>query len=170
MSGVSGGVETLSQTIELKGHLIDSLTLSKVIDRIQQLGGDYQLNDIRIGSLKKDISAITMTLLAPNQALMQQLLESLTPYGIAQTETANATFTVCTQDGEAPENAYQIKHPHQLQHKGVLRPIQQGGTWVIVLENDSTQQPNAVLKPLHAVRKGDQLLQGTQGLHWQVTP
>jgi hypothetical protein len=161
MSGISGEATALTRTVELKGHLIDSLTLSKVIDRVQQLGGDYRLNDIRIGSLKKDITAINMTLSAPDEALLKAILEMLTPYGAFPAEQENVSTVVCDADGQAPESAYQVKLPTQAHVDGNWIPVAQGGVWVMVLNGNE-----AVMKPLSAVRRGDALVRGTQGLHW----
>ena len=39
---------SVSIVVELTGHIIDSLTLAKVIDKIQMTGFDYQVNDLRV--------------------------------------------------------------------------------------------------------------------------
>jgi len=160
MSGAPGQVE-LTTTVELKGHLIDSLTLSKVADLVHQLGGDYRLNDIRVGSLKKDISSITMTLMAPNATIMQQLTEALTPYGATAAENAEVNTITCQQDGTYPEEAYVLKLPQRVYSQGSWQLLENGGTWVLVLEEGHPR-----MKPAAALRKGDILVNGTRGLQW----
>lgn len=160
MSGVSGPAG-LTTTVELKGHLIDSLTLSKVIDRVQQLGGDYRLNDIRIGSLKKDISAISMTLIAKDAQSLQQLLTAITPYGATPEENDAVNTMVCSQDGVCPDEAYVVRLPQQAHVEGAWKALTNGGQWVLAL-NDG--QP--MMKPVSQLRKGDLLVCGTHGLQW----
>jgi hypothetical protein len=160
MSGVSESTG-LTSTVELKGHLIDSLTLSKVIDLVQQLGGDYRLNDIRIGSLKKDISAINMTLMANDEATLQTLLAAIAPYGATPEKNDDVKPLVCEQDGICPEEAYRVKLPRQAHVAGAWRALPNGGAWTLVLDGEKP-----VMKPVSDLRQGDQVVSGTHGLQW----
>ena len=40
---------TATQTVELTGHLFDSLILAKVIDEIQAKGGNFLIHNIQVG-------------------------------------------------------------------------------------------------------------------------
>ena len=42
--------------VELRGHIIDSLLLPKVLDVITELGGSYRIQDITIGQTRQDQS------------------------------------------------------------------------------------------------------------------
>ncbi len=46
-------MKEFSKTIELRGHIIDSLILPKVYDEILDRGGNYSSDEIRIGKTKK---------------------------------------------------------------------------------------------------------------------
>lgn len=150
----------LTRTVELKGHVIDSLTLSKVIDRVQQLGGDYRLNDIHVGSLKKDISAINLTLLAPDAQTLEGLMEAVTPYG-AVAEATDAETLPCPQDGVLPEDAYRVRLPQTIRQNGQSLSIENGGNWALVLKNGQ-----AKMTPVHQLCQGDLIVCGTHGLDW----
>jgi hypothetical protein len=161
MSGVLGQVG-LSATVELKGHLIDSLTLSKVIDRVQQLGGDYQLNDIRVGNLKKDITYVNLTLQAASESVMEQLLEAIAPYGVVVGSDKEASHTVtCQQDGQLPAGAFEVKLPRRIFHQGEWHEVANGSLWALVLEGSTPK-----MKPVSELRQGDVLVSGTHGLQW----
>jgi hypothetical protein len=161
MSGVLGQVG-LSATVELKGHLIDSLTLSKVIDRIQQLGGDYQLNDIRVGNLKKDITYASLTLQAKDQALLDQLLEAISPYGVVVGNDQSLSQTaICQQDGQLPTGAFEVKLPRRIFHEGDWHDVANGGLWALAVESGGTR-----MKHISELRQGDILVSGTHGLQW----
>jgi len=43
-----------SQEIEVGGHLIDSSILTKIFDKIMDLHGEFQVEEIEIGKKKKD--------------------------------------------------------------------------------------------------------------------
>jgi hypothetical protein len=158
MSGVSAGLNT---TIELRGHLIDSLTLSKVIDIVQQLGGDYRLNDIRVGNLKKDISSINMTLMASTPEVLAQLIEAIAPYGAMPGDQEQPETLICEQEGVLPKEAYSVKLPQRVHHDDQWILVENGGTWALILEQG---QPR--MKPVNTLRKGDILISGTHGLQW----
>ena len=161
MSGIAEPAG-LSATVELKGHLIDSLTLSKVVDRVQQLGGDYQLNDIHVGSLKKDISSINMTLYAQDQITLDRLLEALAPYGaVANSDQEASRTVVCEQDGQPPAMAFGVKLPRRVHTAQGWQTVENGGPWVLSLENGVPK-----VKPACALKAGDTVLSGTSGLQW----
>jgi hypothetical protein len=52
--------------IELTGHLFDSLTVSKALDTIENLGGDFELKAIDIGHSKKAFSNLKLDVIAPS--------------------------------------------------------------------------------------------------------
>ena len=43
-----------SREIEVRGHLIDSLILTKIFDGVMDLGGEFEVKKIQIGKKKKD--------------------------------------------------------------------------------------------------------------------
>ena len=44
---------SISQEIEVRGHLIDSLILTKIFDKIMDLKGEFQVEEINIGKTQK---------------------------------------------------------------------------------------------------------------------
>ncbi len=151
----------IEETVDLSGHLIDSLTLSKVIDRIQQQGGDYRLNDIRIGGVKQDISSVSLTLQAPDADKMAALVEMLIPYGAAPHGKQPVVTEICAFDGEIPPAAYRVQLPVALLHNGTALPITGGGIFVIVMDSQTPVVRNAA-----ALKAGDPVVCGTQALQW----
>ncbi len=152
----------LTATVELKGHLIDSLTLSKVVDLIQQLGGDYLVNDLRVGNLKKDISFANMTLWAPTEAVMAELLEAIAPYGaVASIAPENPKTVTCTAAGSLPDGAFAVKLPQQVFMAGAWHPVASGGLWALVLTDGAPRMVS-----VRDLQPGDILVSGSQGLQW----
>ena len=49
-------MKKFSSEIELRGHIIDSLILTKVFDGIMDHGGSFEVLDIQVGKKKKDES------------------------------------------------------------------------------------------------------------------
>ena len=44
------------QEIEVKGHLIDSMILTRIFDKIMDLKGDFQVLEFNVGKKKKESS------------------------------------------------------------------------------------------------------------------
>ena len=47
-----------TETVILKGHIIDSLIFAKVLDIILQVGGTFDISDIEIGKAREDPTII----------------------------------------------------------------------------------------------------------------
>jgi hypothetical protein len=151
------------QAVQLQGHLIDSLTLAKVIDLIQSQGGDYHLNQLTIGQRKNQLSTVMLTVEAASESSLQSILGSLSPYGVQVSQTRNVQTSKCTQAGTAPEGALlHFNLPTQAQVSGQWVEINhQAGHLVVVLKNG---QPSLVAE--HQLQVGDDVVTGTQGLLW----
>jgi hypothetical protein len=150
-------------TVEFKGHLIDSLTLSKIADQIQQLGGRYELNDIHIGMLRQDVSSVNMTVLADNTQKLDELLETIKPYGAVPAGQANAELVPCTQDGLLPDGAFTVKLPSRVFYNGQWIDLNGGHALAVVI---APEQKSATLKKVTELRQGDRLVSGTHGVEW----
>ena len=49
----------ISETVEVRGHLIDSGVLSRVLDDILEYGGDYSIDRFEVGKTPLDESWAT---------------------------------------------------------------------------------------------------------------
>ena len=47
----------MSQVIEVEGHLIDSMILSKILDTIMDLQGEFEFLEFNVGRRKDDYSS-----------------------------------------------------------------------------------------------------------------
>ena len=45
-----------SKDVEVRGHLIDSMILTKIFDNIMDLDGKFEVTKIKVGKLKTDES------------------------------------------------------------------------------------------------------------------
>ncbi len=46
----------MKKTFELKGHILDSLILSKLLDKIEELGVEAYAAEVKVGAKRKDFS------------------------------------------------------------------------------------------------------------------
>ena len=80
-----------SQEIEVSGHLIDSLILTKIFDKIMDLKGEFQVQEIDIGKRKKDQSYVRLLVTGKNQKHLDNILETIYREG-AVSKTSNRNF------------------------------------------------------------------------------
>ena len=66
-----------SQEIEVSGHLIDSLILTKIFDKIMDLKGEFQVQEINIGKKKKEQSYARLLVDGKNQEHLDKILETI---------------------------------------------------------------------------------------------
>ncbi len=162
MSGVTHPDSSLSITVVLTGHLIDSLTLSKVIDLVQHHGGDYELNDIQIGSAKKDISSVSMTINAPDSVTFNQILDELKPYGAILATECNALLTPASS---THEQAFQLKLPSHVRYQDKWLPIESRATGMLLVVNPDKN--TARLARPEDCQPEEQIVLGHQGIKWE---
>ena len=147
-----------STVIELKGHIIDSLTLAKVIDVIQASQATYRVNFIDVGYEKNDVSITHITISLPNEAELNSLLAQLVTYGAKPIQAHTAGYTACTQDGVLPENALQVESS--------LMRVFIGDEWIPLEGKEELHtvvifdplSKTAFLKQLSRVKKGEMVV------------
>jgi hypothetical protein len=70
-----------SETIELRGHFIDSLTLPKVLDQIVTRGATFNIVEFKIGQKRVDQSFAKIEVTAPSQSELDELIQRLREQG-----------------------------------------------------------------------------------------
>lgn len=99
------------QEVELKGHLIDSQIMSKVWDKILELGGDFEDLEFDIGKTNKDESYARILVKGKSKEHLNQILDEINAFG-AMISQEGINLEVVKKDGVAPENFYSTtNHP-----------------------------------------------------------
>ena len=71
----------VSETIELRGHIIDSLILPKVLDQIVTRGATFNIVEFKIGQKRVDQSFARIEISAPTQPALDELVQRLQEQG-----------------------------------------------------------------------------------------
>jgi lysine-ketoglutarate reductase/saccharopine dehydrogenase-like protein (TIGR00300 family) len=152
-----------SETIELSGHIIDSWTLPRAWDIIMDRGGNFEVEEIRIGVRKTETSYARMRVDAPDAQVLDLILSELQQLG-AELVHGNAIHTeFVTQKGVLPTNFYSTTNlPTQ---------VRLNGQWVDVegIEMDvavvvDRERNRAYCKPMHDVEVDDEVIVGHDGI------
>ncbi|MGZ5024322.1 MAG: TIGR00300 family protein, partial [Chthoniobacterales bacterium] len=70
-----------SETVELRGHIIDSLILPKVLDEILTRGATFKIAEIKIGQNRVDQSYARIDVTAPAEDKLNDVLLRLRQHG-----------------------------------------------------------------------------------------
>ncbi|MBN2518368.1 MAG: TIGR00300 family protein [Candidatus Altiarchaeota archaeon] len=104
-------VAEYQQEVELSGHLIDSQILSKVWDKILEMGGDFEDLDFRLGKTNKDESYAKILVKGRSKEHLNRILNEINVFGVV-TPQKGINLEIVKKDGVAPDNFYSTtNHP-----------------------------------------------------------
>jgi lysine-ketoglutarate reductase/saccharopine dehydrogenase-like protein (TIGR00300 family) len=152
-----------TELVELVGHIIDSLTLAKVLDVILAAGADYQIVEFEIGKTNVDSSRACIEVSAESRDALELLVGQLQLQGANRAARDEATLVVCDEDGVLPEGFYSTTN--------LATAVLHGGSWFEVTNSEmdcalvvDDLSATARAVPMHAVRAGDRIVVGFEGI------
>jgi lysine-ketoglutarate reductase/saccharopine dehydrogenase-like protein (TIGR00300 family) len=150
-------------TVILKGHIIDSLILAKVLDTILMMGGTFDLRELRVGTRREEPSHARILVRAPSARLLAEILEAIQPHGASVERESDCTIEPAPADGLLPDMFYTTTHlPTQIRLKGRWIDVQQIEMDVAVRVDQDFSSACAV--PMGEVRRGDRIVTGRDGI------
>ncbi|MFV0443076.1 MAG: TIGR00300 family protein [Planctomycetaceae bacterium] len=94
------------EEMEVSGHIIDSLLLPKILDQIMQLGGEFELVDVRIGHRRRDPSYAKIRVLAPTEERLEEILAAIALHGATPVQGTDCQLIPADMTGAFPEGFY----------------------------------------------------------------
>jgi hypothetical protein len=113
-----------SQIVELRGHIIDSLMLPRIMDELMGLGVEYEIQRLDVGQHKDDPSYARLEIVAPTPELLQTALLEVQAHGATPLNVGEAEFEPAPADGVFPERFYSTTN--------LETHVRRGGQWVPV--------------------------------------
>ncbi len=154
-----------SREIEVRGHLIDSLILTKIFDGVMDLGGEFEVKKIQIGKKKKDESYAKIRVIGNNQKHLDTILQLVYREGATAKIQKEVTLKPASKNFVMPDNFYSTTNNNT--------QIFLKGKWIQV--NNMMMDKCIVVKgnkakcvPILDLRKGDKIVVGEEGL--RITP
>jgi lysine-ketoglutarate reductase/saccharopine dehydrogenase-like protein (TIGR00300 family) len=95
-----------SEQIELRGHIIDSLILPKVLDEILTHGGSFTIREIKIGAQRNDPSHARIDVFAATPEIVDEIVRQVRQHGAELVEQKGLQLVEAPVDGVFPENFY----------------------------------------------------------------
>ena len=149
-----------TETIEVAGHIVDSLLLAKILDTILEAGCDYEITDFAIGKTSLDSSRARIDVTGDDDVL-GPLLDDLQVHGANRTAQADATLVAADLDGVLPAGFYSTTN--------LATDVRVDGTWLSVVNPEMdcalvVAGGTARTAPMHRVRAGDRVVVGSEGV------
>jgi len=99
--------------VELQGHIIDSLTLTRVLDKIMDLDGEFEIITFKIGEHKSDPSYVRLAVKGRDEAHLDAILSDLHRLGARVPEIERRPFRIRRQGQSRPERVlFNDESPH----------------------------------------------------------
>jgi lysine-ketoglutarate reductase/saccharopine dehydrogenase-like protein (TIGR00300 family) len=115
---------SVSENVEVTGHLMDSGILSRILDDIREYGGDYVIDHFDVGHEASDTSRAKIIVTAEDDESLQRLLMRLQTRGVNQVDPGEASVSVADLDGVFPDGFYSTTN--------LATKIRIGGKWLDV--------------------------------------
>lgn len=155
-----------SERIELSGHIIDSWTLPRTWDIIMDRGGNFVVEEMRVGRRKDEPSYARLKVEAPNDEVLELILSELQQFGAVLLHGKDAQTMAVEQNGVLPAKFYSTTNlPTQVRLRGQWVTVEDIEMDVAVVVDPV--KGRAYGKPMHEVQVGDQVVVDHDGIRVQ---
>jgi lysine-ketoglutarate reductase/saccharopine dehydrogenase-like protein (TIGR00300 family) len=162
---------TVSQEIELSGHIIDSGIMTQLFDKVMDMGGNFEILVFDIGKKKTDPSYARLSIAAANREKLRYILSELHRLGARPLEVKDVHVIPAERDRVGSRGFYlTTNHPTDIKVNGEWIPVESiEMDCLIVMEKEAKR---ALCTPLAKLRKGDLVVVGEQGVmvHYPERP
>lgn len=147
--------------IEMEGHLIDSLILTKVLDKIMDMGGEFEIKNFQIGQKKNDTSYVQITVMGCDATHLDRILLELHALGAHLVEMENVKTGEAPSDMVVPRGFYTTtNHPTYVRYNGSWVEVENNHMDCLIVLKDG----HAICTPIGHIVKGDMVVVGTSGV------
>lgn len=154
------------EIVELSGHIIDSWTLPRTWDVIMDRGGNFTVEEMRIGVHKTETSYVRLKIEAPDDKTLDLILTELQQFGASLVDGDDAQTAVVEQAGVLPPSFYSTTNlPTQVRVRGQWVQVENIEMDVAVVID--AEQKRAYCRPMHDVQVGDRVVTGHSGIRVQ---
>ena len=148
--------------IEVKGHLIDSMILTRIFDKIMDLKGEFEVLEFKIGKEKTAPSYAKLLVRGKSGEHLEQLLEEVYREGAVSVLVEEAQLEKAPADMVMPDDFYSTTNNQTFIYKGSWIEVED-----IMMDKCIVFDPvkkRAFCKPIRDVKKGDLIVVGEKGV------
>ena len=141
-----------SQEVEVSGHLIDSMILTKIFDKIMNRGGEFEILKLTVGKKKKDSSFAKLLVTGKNAKHLREITDDIHREGAIPHNEKQVKLKKAAKDMVLPDNFYSTtNNDTSIFHNNVWIQVesQMMDKCIVVKKN------RAFCVPIRDVKKGD---------------
>jgi lysine-ketoglutarate reductase/saccharopine dehydrogenase-like protein (TIGR00300 family) len=116
------------EEVEVRGHIVDSLLLPKILDRILQMGGTFEIRECRIGARRVDPSYARIAIRSGSPAELEAIVGDLIEHGATAVDPEDARIMPADIPGAFPDEFYSTTNQRT--------QIRMGGRWIDVADQE----------------------------------
>ncbi|HEX9342503.1 MAG TPA: TIGR00300 family protein [Actinomycetota bacterium] len=154
---------TCTETLEITGHVIDSMLFTRILDQVRSVMADYVIEQFDVGHTPADPSYARLLIKADDPAQLEELVQSLMGLGMTRVdvEAGAADLVPAETDGVLPDGFYSSTN--------LETEVHDDGRWLRV-ENPEmdcaivVKDRRARTVPMSDVLKGDPVVVSSQGI------
>jgi len=155
---------TVSRTVELEGHIIDSGMMETCFGIIMDMGGSFEVEAFEIGRHKTETSYALLLVEAEDGEQLQAIVHELHQNGANPTDPMDATLEPAPANRVVPTDFYSTtNHPTDIRYEGEWVPVEDIEMDCAVVV-DVEGEPTARTEVLSAVEAGDLVVTGNAGI------
>jgi lysine-ketoglutarate reductase/saccharopine dehydrogenase-like protein (TIGR00300 family) len=106
LPNTAGAPQPIVEDVEVRGHIIDSLILPKILDVITAGGGAFQIKNMTIGQGRTDASYALLEVRADSSDRLGEILAQIADHGAVPTALNDARLEPADIEGAFPEGFY----------------------------------------------------------------
>jgi lysine-ketoglutarate reductase/saccharopine dehydrogenase-like protein (TIGR00300 family) len=155
--------DRLVEDVEVRGHIIDSLILPKILDCITAGGGTFQIKEISIGQAPTDASHALIEVGAADEEVLGWILSQIANHGAVPITAQDCRLVAADIPGTFPEGFYSTTNQRtEVRLAGRWLPVrEQAMDSAILVERERTA---ARCVRMVQVRPGDAIVVGHAGI------
>jgi lysine-ketoglutarate reductase/saccharopine dehydrogenase-like protein (TIGR00300 family) len=94
------------EDVRVEGHLIDSLIMSKIMDDIVELGGEFETIEFEVGRTNEDRSHAIIRVIGRDAEHLDRIMTAVQDHGAVPVDPSDAELVPAPADGVFPEGFY----------------------------------------------------------------
>jgi lysine-ketoglutarate reductase/saccharopine dehydrogenase-like protein (TIGR00300 family) len=151
------------EDVEVRGHIIDSLILPKILDCIGADGGSFRIKNITIGQTRSDPSHARVEVRAADVPTLARILARIADHGAVPVAASDCRLVSADMDAAFPEGFYSTTNQRtEIRLAGKWIPVEnQEMDCGIVVDTDAN---SACCIPMSELREGDHIVVGHAGV------
>ncbi|MFC7237738.1 TIGR00300 family protein [Saliphagus sp. GCM10025317] len=159
---------TVSRTVELEGHIIDSGTMARCFGAVMDLGGEFDVEAFEVGRHKHAESYCRMAVSAESEADLRAILHELNQNGATVADPRDATLEPAPADQVVPIDFYSTtNHPTEVRVDGEWIPVENvemDCALVVTRAEDEADEVRVRTRVLNAIEESDLVVTGETGI------